>query len=413
MACGHMDEHYMSRVQALDWERFYAEQQGFQIVATLKVRLREAADLSLIDARAGQADIGAPTTIQVADAVVLLFTANHQNVQGTANIARHLRNHPERKAQGFPDLRMLFIASRVFVEEERYIRWLKETAEPVYRTLLDEGVLREEDQLQGIEQCILAVDPRYSFEESLPVLEPGSVRSYLRDSYGQLAQVILDLHEGNPLWSTMRLDQETLELDEQGLRQQLEDAAERGDEYLTAVYSYFLGSKLVEKGDLIEAEALLRSALAYEVGKGRTWNIAHIYFLFGRIKERSGEYEQALEFSKKALDTAQATLSDTMSIKILFFIGLIFYKLNKEDISTKFLSTALKKSQDTGITDLQAKILFLLGALLAKEEKQLRKARKYFSQGLSIATQRSDVEDIKLLDNALSNINSPSATKDE
>jgi len=245
MACGRMDEHYMSRVQALDWGRFYAEQQGFQIVETLKVRLREAADLSLIDARAGQADIGATTTIQVADAVVLLFTANHQNVQGTANIARHLRNHPERKAQGFPDLRMLFIASRVFVEEERYIRWLKETAEPVYRTLLDEGVLREEDQLQGIEQCILAVDPRYSFEESLPVLEPGTVRSYLRDSYGQLALAILDLHEEKPLWSAMQIDKENLGLDEQGLRQQLEDAAERGDEYLTAVYNFYLGMDLV------------------------------------------------------------------------------------------------------------------------------------------------------------------------
>jgi cellulose biosynthesis protein BcsQ len=65
MHCGRTDRDYMARVQAFDWDRFYREQQGWAIIETLKLRLREAADIVLIDARAGQADVGTTPTIQV------------------------------------------------------------------------------------------------------------------------------------------------------------------------------------------------------------------------------------------------------------------------------------------------------------------------------------------------------------
>jgi hypothetical protein len=147
------------------------------------------------------------------------------------------------------------IPARIFVEEDRCSRWMEDTAKPVYRQPLDEKVLAVADQPKGLEQCILAVDPRYTFEESLPILGAESVRSYLKDAYAQLAEAILALYEGRAdLWSdaavaprvSIKSGREvhpnvllpSVEYGpargEASLREALEQATERGDEYSAA-----------------------------------------------------------------------------------------------------------------------------------------------------------------------------------
>ena len=412
MPCGRMDEHYMARVQALDWERFYAEQQGFQIVETLKTRLREAADLSLIDARAGQADIGATTTIQVPDAVVLLFAANHQNLQGSANIARRLKNHPERKMQGFPELRMLFIPSRIFVEEDRYTRWLKNTADPVYQDLIKKEVLSELDQFQGLEQCVLAVDPRYAFDETLPVLDPATVRSHLKGAYADLAQAVLDLHEGNQLWSTMRIDQENLERDEKGLRQLLEDATERGDEYLASVYSFLLGQKLVFNKEFSEAEPLLRFVLAYDTGRGRVRNLHLIYLYLGIIKIQAGNQRDAGTFFKKAYEKATARFSDKLRIASLITIALILDFMRDFERAKEVYSNALEESQKTGTPDFDASIHLALGHI-AEQQDDHSEAREQFKAGLETVPSTDDDVITNQLRTALAQLDAKSAAQQD
>jgi len=403
MPCGRMDEHYMSRVQALDWGRFYAEQQGFQIIETLKAQIRDSTDMGLIDARAGQADIGATTTIQVPDAVVLLFTANHQNLQGTANIARQLRHHPERKAQGFPELRMLFIPSRIFVEEDRYTQWLKDTANPVYQELIKEGTLNEVDQFQGLEQCVLAVDPRYAFAESLPVLDPDSIRSHLKGAYADLAQATLDLNEGVPLWSTMRFRQKNPEPNEAELRQLLEAATERGDEYLSSIYGFLLSQQLILNKNYIEAEVLLRSSLAYDTGRGRVGNVPLIFNNLGVIKTQTGRQREAQAYFKKAYEKAKAIRSDKIRISALLSIAIIFDNSQDFQNAETFYSAALRESQKTSTPTSIALSRLGLGQIAGKQG-DTSKAREHLEAGIEIATQSDKTGVIELLRTAIAKL---------
>ena len=118
--CGRTDADYMTRVEQFDWDEFYADLDGYRIIETLKKQLREAANVTLIDARAGQADVGVVPTIQVPDALVILFASNRQNLIGMEKMARSFHKHPQRIAQGLPEPQILLVPARVFHEEERF-----------------------------------------------------------------------------------------------------------------------------------------------------------------------------------------------------------------------------------------------------------------------------------------------------
>jgi len=71
-------------VLALDWERFYREENGYRLVENLRGHLVEELkpDYVLLDARTGLTELGGIATHQLADLVVLLFNLNRQNLEG-------------------------------------------------------------------------------------------------------------------------------------------------------------------------------------------------------------------------------------------------------------------------------------------------------------------------------------------
>lgn len=304
MPCGCTDARYMERVQAFNWSRFYAEDHGFEIIETLKHRLRAAAEISLIDARAGQADVGTTPTLQVPDAVVLLFTSNRQNLRGMAEMARRLYYNADRKAMGFPPVRLLLIPSRVFVTGRPFERWLTERADPVYRRLLDDGVVRREDQPKALRQCYLPVDPDFAFDESLPVLEQRPRRGTLHAAYAALAEAVDDLYQDLPVWGRQPPDQRPAEyrsIATAELESALRRAKERQDRHQEAGLNLTLGIEALERNDLGEAKARLRAAHQYFKSRGDHARESRSLFYLGRVNSARGRYEEAWDLFQRAL----------------------------------------------------------------------------------------------------------------
>jgi len=84
MPAGRRGEATYCEVLALDWERFYSEEDGYRLVENLRGHIENELkpDYVLIDARTGLTELGGIATHQLADLVVLLFNLNWQNLHG-------------------------------------------------------------------------------------------------------------------------------------------------------------------------------------------------------------------------------------------------------------------------------------------------------------------------------------------
>ena len=93
MPAGRKDENYQALMSRLDWKFLYRQKSGFLFVENLKAAIREkyAPDYVLIDSRTGLTDVSGICTLQLPDAVVLLFSLNNQNVNGTSQIYNSIR----------------------------------------------------------------------------------------------------------------------------------------------------------------------------------------------------------------------------------------------------------------------------------------------------------------------------------
>ena len=93
MPAGNRDGPVYRDILSFDWDRFYAEEDGYRIMENLRGHIAHnlgadeeypiSPDYVLIDARTGLSETGGIATHQLADLVVLLFSLNRQNLEGT------------------------------------------------------------------------------------------------------------------------------------------------------------------------------------------------------------------------------------------------------------------------------------------------------------------------------------------
>jgi len=263
MTCGRTGDDYAARVQRFDWKSFYRKCEGSSIIETLKLRLRERADIILVDARAGQTDIGAIATIQIPDVAVLMFTSNRQNLEGVAEMARRLKHHPARKNWGADDLRLLLVPSRIFVDADGFSDWFAR-ARGVYDALRAEGVVSQLDQPKGIQECILPINQRYSFSESVIVFDNDADGAGLRRSYFDLSQAINNILSDYEPWPVGVVGAgSSLDSAVRDMRRLISNARRRGDDRAEALLSTELSLKYFERADVKNAKRCLSSARKY------------------------------------------------------------------------------------------------------------------------------------------------------
>ena len=91
---GRRDSEYAHRLQQLDWEALFRDHNfGNRLEATRNDWLKTY-DYVLIDSRTGITDIGGICTIYLPDILVALFSANHQSVEGVADVIGSRQERP-------------------------------------------------------------------------------------------------------------------------------------------------------------------------------------------------------------------------------------------------------------------------------------------------------------------------------
>lgn len=168
---GKLDGSYHRRMQAINWEDLY--QRGF---ATFLERCRAEwiadYDFVLIDSRTGVSDIAGICTAQLPDRLVVVFTANDQNLNDVVDVAQRADRARDRLPYDRPRHLVLPVLSRLDnrVEYQRAEEWQSRCAKvvaPLFRTWLVKTV--PEDLM--LRHLTVPYVSYWSFGEQLPVLE--------------------------------------------------------------------------------------------------------------------------------------------------------------------------------------------------------------------------------------------------
>jgi hypothetical protein len=114
---------YVEKVRGFDWNSFYADWNGAQVIEGLRKEFKELAQVTLIDSRTGFTDVGGVCTVQLPDTVVFVFVFNEQNFSGIEQIAQELSDSTNPVLQALqrkPEL--LFLPSRKELTEQTRLR---------------------------------------------------------------------------------------------------------------------------------------------------------------------------------------------------------------------------------------------------------------------------------------------------
>ncbi len=93
MPAGRKDSDYSHALSEIRWAQLYDKGLGAPFIENWKLSIEQTfhPDYVLIDSRTGLTEVGGVCTTAFPDLVVMMFGLNDQNVQGTATVARHIR----------------------------------------------------------------------------------------------------------------------------------------------------------------------------------------------------------------------------------------------------------------------------------------------------------------------------------
>ncbi len=175
MMAGKQDTFYVKRMQSLDWVKLYDHYDFGNFLEQLREEWKEAFDFILVDSRTGITDIGGICTVQLPDLLVLLLTANNQNVSG----AKDVINRAKQARNNLPFDRGKLLVLPVITHFERRVEY--ELAQKWTEIIATEiGFLYSEWSHKDISVNELLnfirvpYVPYWSYGERLPVIEKGT-----------------------------------------------------------------------------------------------------------------------------------------------------------------------------------------------------------------------------------------------
>ena len=189
---------YFRRVQQLDFREFYAVKQGGVLLEGFRDELKAEFDFVLVDSRTGLTDIGGFCTVQLPDLIVLLFTPTKQALAGGIDIVSRAAKARQRLPFERPVVPVLPVPSRLDVSAEFRLgqQWLDTFARDLADIFAD-WLPRTMNPRTMLELLKLPHIPFFSYGESLPVLEQGTVDpTGLGYAYETLAALVAHDVEG-------------------------------------------------------------------------------------------------------------------------------------------------------------------------------------------------------------------------
>ena len=198
MKAGVSDERYPSRIASFDWAGTHATQPDlFRDLASLLVK---DYDFVVIDSRTGLSDISGICTTLMPEILVLVFTPNTQSLEGGVQMVRRAVEY----RSDSDDLRPLLVVplpSRIDFSEPALLeawRFAEPTSavpmggyqrlfESLYKTLYS---LPKCDLSRYFDDVQIQHVPRYSYGESIAVLQERGDRLSLSRSFGTFAKYL-------------------------------------------------------------------------------------------------------------------------------------------------------------------------------------------------------------------------------
>ncbi|MFS8095665.1 AAA family ATPase [Lentzea alba] len=171
---GRLGPSYAPRMQEINWEALYED--GFaEFLEERRAEWIAKYDFVLLDSRTGVSDIASICTAQLPDRLVVVFTANDQNLNDVVDIAHLADQARDRLPYDRPRHQVMPLLSRLdnTVEYERAADWQKKSAKvvaPLFRNWLVKSV--QPDLM--LRHLTVPYVSYWSFGELLPVLEEKS-----------------------------------------------------------------------------------------------------------------------------------------------------------------------------------------------------------------------------------------------
>lgn len=160
--------HYALAVRTFDWQDFYDNWEGQTFFRWLHSQLSDTGyrgqpyDVVLVDSRTGVTEMGGVCTYLLADAIVMLCAANHQNVEGTRDVAQDFRSQSVRKLRKDAPLELVIVPARIEQDDPALLNRFFERFERFFR--MEEPAAFDEAQL-SFRQLTLPYQPEFAFEE--------------------------------------------------------------------------------------------------------------------------------------------------------------------------------------------------------------------------------------------------------
>ena len=186
MPAGKKDESYQAELGRLDWKVFYKQKKGYFFVENLKGAIKEEfkPDYVLVDSRTGLTDISGICTLQLPHLVVLVFSLNQQNVNGTAQIYRSIKNNKLNRK-----ISTLIVASPV-PDMPEWVEVRSKRFEYARKTI------------GSTVDLVVPYDPFLAFQESIVELrdeEDEQEKTYLGKAYDSLTEKVIFENSGDVL----------------------------------------------------------------------------------------------------------------------------------------------------------------------------------------------------------------------
>ena len=168
---GRRDSEYAHRLQQLDWEALFRDHNfGNRLEATRNDWLKTY-DYVLIDSRTGITDIGGIRTIYLPDILVALFSANHQSVEGVADVIGCARSARSNLPVDRGALVCVPVPARdeSRTEYEQSLEWRRKY-ERLLGQFYTDFLPRDVSAVAALDLLRIPNVPYWSFGERLPVL---------------------------------------------------------------------------------------------------------------------------------------------------------------------------------------------------------------------------------------------------
>lgn len=157
---GRQDLGYDEAVSTFDWDSFWRDRQGRQLLDDLREDMARNYDFVLIDSRTGTSDTGGICTVHLPDTVVNCFTLNTQSINGAVAITASVLKHA-------PEITVLPVPTRIEGGEKAKLERGRVFSRRNFEPYL--GFLGDQPADQYWNSVEVPYIPYYAYEEVLAI----------------------------------------------------------------------------------------------------------------------------------------------------------------------------------------------------------------------------------------------------